>query len=186
MEDDIIPCMPRRTDPDLSHIAEPLHRLAVPIETLKMDPRNARRHPDRNLEAIRNSLRRFGQRKPIVVQAPDMVIRAGNGTVEAARAEGWSHIAAVVVEESDLDAAAFGIADNRTAELAEWDLSILLVSLNDIEISQPEIIQDLGFTPDDIAAMSCPDFSPSPHNEQPRLDQKSPVRCPSCGHEFIS
>ena len=30
-----------------------------------------------------------------------------------------------------------------------------------------------------------PDFEPVPEDEQPRLDQKSPIRCPHCGEEFI-
>jgi hypothetical protein len=32
---------------------------------------------------------------------------------------------------------------------------------------------------------TTPDFEPVDESEQPRLDQKSPVTCPECGHEFI-
>ena len=59
----------------------------VPIDSLTPDPANVRRHPDNNLEAIKASLKRFGQQKPIVVDSAD-VIRAGNGTWAAAKALG--------------------------------------------------------------------------------------------------
>ena len=51
----------------------------VALAKLALDPRNARRHPERNLESIKASLARFGQQKPIVVDA-DGVTVAGNGT----------------------------------------------------------------------------------------------------------
>jgi hypothetical protein len=53
--------------PDLSPIAEQLRPLAVPCCKLLLDPANARRHPEPNLEALKGSLRVYGQRKPVVV-----------------------------------------------------------------------------------------------------------------------
>ena len=53
--------------PDLSYIAEPLRPLAVAIYAVAQDPRNARRHDEANLKAIKKSLKRFGLRVPIVV-----------------------------------------------------------------------------------------------------------------------
>lgn len=118
--------------PDLSHIAEPLRPLAVPLASLALDPGNVRKHDEKNLAVIRGSLERFGQRLPLVVQRQGMVVRAGNGRVVAARALGWTHVACVVVDEADVDAASFALVDNRSAELAEWDdaaLARLLATL---------------------------------------------------------
>ena len=100
----------------------------VDLAALTVDPANTRRHDGRNLEAIQASLSAFGQQKPIVVDAADKVI-AGNGTVWAARALGWSSIAAVRTSLNGAEAIAFAIADNRTAELAEWDDDALAVTL---------------------------------------------------------
>lgn len=116
----------------LDHIAEPLRSLAVPVADLTPDAANARTHDDKNLAAIEASLRRWGQRLPLVVQREGMIVRAGNGRLEVAKRLGWSHVAAVVVDESAVEATAFAIADNRTAELAGWDdkaLADLLQSL---------------------------------------------------------
>lgn len=130
---------------DLGHIAEPLRHLAIPIDNLTPDPRNVRLHPTKNMEAIKASLARFGQRTPIIVQKQGMVVRAGNGRLEAARALGWTHIAAMVVDEADSDAIAYGIADNRTAELAQWDKDGLAKILEELKIDQKYNQLSIGF-----------------------------------------
>lgn len=120
--------------PGRAHIAEQLRGLAVPIAGLHPDPANARRHPERNLEAIKASLSMFGQRHPIIVQKQGMIVRAGNGRLAAAKALGWTEIAAILVDDDNVTATQFAIADNRTAELAEWDnesLGALLQQMDD-------------------------------------------------------
>jgi len=116
---------------------------SVPIETLSADPANARKHGERNLEAIAASLRRFGQQKPIVVDSRG-VVRAGNGTLAAAKVLGWTHIRVVRSDLPATELTAFAIADNRTAELAEWDLEVLSGVLADPEIG------DVGFTDEEM------------------------------------
>jgi len=96
----------------------------VPLSTIHLDPANVRTHPQRNLDAITASLARFGQQKPIVVDARGM-IRAGNGTYVAAQALGWTHINVVRTSLVDAEAIAYAIADNRTTDLGAWDTSAL-------------------------------------------------------------
>ena len=115
------------------------------IKELTLDPRNARTHSQKNLEAITNSLVKFGQRKPIVISG-DGVVLAGNGTLEAAKGLKWDYID-VSVAPHDWDeqtARAYALADNRTAELADWDQAVLteqLLELHDAEFD----IEALGF-----------------------------------------
>ena len=118
-------------------IVDSLLPLAIDIGSVVPDARNARLHSARSITAIQESLRQFGQRKPIIVQRQGMVVRAGNGTLEAARRLGWDRIAAVLLDDSDATAQAYAIADNRTAELAEWDFETLagtLKALKDTDI----------------------------------------------------
>jgi ParB family chromosome partitioning protein len=119
----------------------------VPLGSISFDPANTRKHSRRNLDAIKASLRRFGQQKPIVVDAKGIVL-AGNGTLAAATELGWSEIQIVRTALAGVDATAFGIADNRTAELAEWDenLGDVLASLEAEDFPLAEI----GFTPEDL------------------------------------
>ena len=99
--------------------------LAVPVANLVLDPVNARLHPERNMQAVKESLISYGQVKPIVVRKETNVVVAGNGTLMAAKALGWDQIAAVVIEMTDVEAAGYGLADNRTAELAKWDFEVV-------------------------------------------------------------
>ena len=134
-----------------ANIIEQLKPLARPIGGLMLDPANARKHGAKNLETIKASLKRYGQRKPIVVRAADMIVEAGNGTLEAARALGWDVIAAVIVDDDPTTATGYAIADNRSAELAEWDDDALTALLRSVADEIP--LDDLGFDSDDLAEL---------------------------------
>jgi ParB-like chromosome segregation protein Spo0J len=108
-------------DSQLTHITPALRRLAVRVDVIKPDPDNARLHDARNIKAIAQSLKSFGQRKPIVVEAETGCTQAGAGTLEAAKLLGWRYIAAVLVTDDGKTGKAYALADNRTAELASWD-----------------------------------------------------------------
>ena len=151
----------------------------VSISTLVFDPANARKHDEKNLEAIKGSLARFKQQKPIVVSKDNVVI-AGNGTLAAAKALGWTEIEIKRSHLTGAEATAYALADNRSAELAAWDEDILGKTLQALrEDGFP--IADIGFDPGD---WGTPDFKPASEDEQGRLDEKEKVICPACDHEF--
>ena len=155
----------------------------IAVADLSLDPSNVRKHSRRNLDAIKASLRKFGQQKPIVVDAKGIVL-AGNGTLTAAKELGWTEIQATRTELAGVEATAFAIADNRTAELAEWDdnLGDVLKSLQDADVD----LADLGYSADDIAKMQTPDFAAGTVDDQGKLDTLEPkmVTCPHCRKEF--
>lgn len=117
----------------------------VNINSLTPDPVNARKHDGKNLKAIASSLEKFGQRKPIVV-TPDSIVVAGNGTLEAAKSLGWSEIAIArtPVGWTWDQIKAFALADNRTAELAEWDAEVLKDQMLELDANGWEL-EDIGF-----------------------------------------
>lgn len=123
----------------------PLKIEQVPVEKLTFDPSNARKHSDANLAAIAESLKQFGQRKPIVVNAENVIV-AGNGTVEAARLLGLTDVDVVRVPKdwSADQVKAFALADNRSAELAEWNLEVLSAQLLELDEAGFDI-EALGF-----------------------------------------
>lgn len=118
----------------------------LPASQLKTDPANLRRHPVRNLEAIKASLKRFGFQKPIVIDANDVVI-AGNGTLKAALELGIKQVPCVRSLLTGAERVAYAIADNRAAELAEWDNAALLETL---QAMNPDDIDALGFDGSDM------------------------------------
>jgi DNA modification methylase len=143
----------------------------VGIETLSPDPANVRKHGQRNMDAIKASLRRFGQQKPIVVDAKGIVL-AGNGTLAAARELGWREIQIVRTELTGSQATAFGIADNRSAELAEWDekLADVLASLK----AEDFPLEDIGFDLDELEALK-PEVK-SDADSEPQIDKAEELR----------
>ncbi|MCC6672174.1 MAG: site-specific DNA-methyltransferase [Planctomycetes bacterium] len=159
------------TEPDLTHIVPGLRALAVPIASLTLDPANARLHSERNLEAIQASLVRFGQRAPVVVQKKGMVVRAGNGRVAAARALGWTHIAALLVDDGDAEATAYAIADNRTSELAAWDEAALARLLRSLEAEDGIDVAVTGFTRDEVDRLFAEAF---PEEAAPPMEDEVP------------
>jgi|SRR5271155_497071 len=124
---------------------------SVPIDSIYPDPANVRLHPEKNIQIIKASLQRFGQQKPVVVDQKG-IIRAGNGTYAAAKALGWTHIDVVYTQLTGPDAAAYAIADNRSAELAEWDVGALMQQFATLE---PVLQQAAGFTPDEIKKLAA-------------------------------
>lgn len=117
----------------------------IKITNLTPDPNNARQHDEKNLKAIEGSLSQFGQRKPIVIDQANVIV-AGNGTVKAAKRLGWTEIQAVRVP-ADWDAdriKAFALADNRTAELANWDQQVMAAQLLDLTEAGFDI-EEFGF-----------------------------------------
>ena len=122
------------------------------LETLVEDPSNVRKHDQRNLDAIKGSLKRFGQQKPIVVDK-DGVIIAGNGTYEAAKSLGWTELEVKVSELVGSDRTAYAIADNRTAELAEWDDDSLAETLEALRLDDDIDELVTGFSESEIDDM---------------------------------
>jgi DNA modification methylase len=119
----------------------------VLISSLSLDLSNARKHDAKNLASIAGSLKLFGQRKPIVVSGANVVV-AGNGTLEAAKSLGWSEIDVVRIpaDWSAEQVKAYALADNRTAELAEWDAKILAEQLVELDAVGWDV-SEFGFEP---------------------------------------
>jgi hypothetical protein len=136
------------------------------IDSLLPDSRNARKHGKRNLATIRASLEQFGQQRAAVIRS-DGTVLAGNGMLEAARELGWTELAVTVVpdEWSDEQARAYALADNRTGELAEWDVAVLDEHLVELEVAGLDI-EALGFEPpkqhSDVVEDEAPELSANP------------------------
>jgi hypothetical protein len=133
-----------QTTESFHKVLDGLQNLLIPVGKVNPDPENVRLHDERNLRAVRNSLKTFGQHHPLVVQREGMVVRIGNARLQSAIDLGWTHIAALVVDEGRVEAMARAIADNKTGELAVWDfqgLSGQLQELTDMDFD----VQLIGF-----------------------------------------
>lgn len=95
---------------------------------------NNPRKNDEAVEAVANSIREFGWKQPIVVDA-DGVIIVGHTRYKAAQMLGLKTVPVLVADDlSDDKVKAYRLADNKTNELAEWDLSALETELAQIDM----------------------------------------------------
>lgn len=121
--------------------------LIVPINDLVPYANNAKVHSKAQIAQLRASLREFGFVSPVLIDGENNII-AGHGRVEAARAEGMTEIPCVLVSNlSDAQRRAYILADNRLAEIAEWNEPVLkmeLENLSDLQFDTAVIGFDLA------------------------------------------
>ena len=124
---------------------EELKIIYLPPGDLTPYAKNAKKHPDDQVQHIANSIREFGFRQPIVVDADNVVV-IGHGRLLAAKKLGLD--AVPVVRADDLTEAqikALRLADNKTNE-SEWDFGLLDAELVDLALDFD--MSDFGF--DDV------------------------------------
>lgn len=146
----------------------------VPIDELKPFAKNPRKISEAGLEKIRRSIEQFGFANPILVQQGTNVIIAGHQRWKAAKAAGLDRVPVVYLDMDDETAKAYNIADNRTAEEAEWEpalLSELMSELKDIGFDltltgfeDKEIGEILNWAPDEGVIVE-EDNPPAPPDE---------------------
>jgi ParB-like chromosome segregation protein Spo0J len=121
------------------------------------------------------------------VDAKGIVI-AGNGTLTAAQELGWTEIDIVRTQLEGIEATMFAIADNRTAELAEWEDSLAEV-LQKLHTDGHDL-SDLGYDQndrDELLARFQNTDQPPPESSTEEIntdEMQMQCRCPKCGFEF--
>jgi DNA modification methylase len=95
---------------------------------------NNPRNNDEAIKAVANSIKEFGFKVPIVITS-DNVIIAGHTRLKASVSLGLEEVPCIVADDlNEAQIKAFRLADNKTAELATWDLSRLEEELAGIDI----------------------------------------------------
>ena len=118
----------------------------VSPDRLRPYPGNARSHSRKQLKLIENSIKRFGFTNPILV-TDDFEVVAGHGRLQAAKSLGMQLVPVVALSSlSEADKKALIIADNRIAELADWDRDILAIEYQGLQDLQFDDIEVTGFS----------------------------------------
>ncbi len=113
---------------------------AARVEDVKEHPRTPRRIPDQAVRQTAHSLRRFGWKQPLVVDADGYLV-VGHTRLRAARSLGLTHVPEV--DATDLDpeeVKAYRIADNRTHDFTTWDLPELTQQLAELDSQFAEVL----------------------------------------------
>ena len=110
-----------------------------PVNDLKNNPRNARTHTKHQIRQIADSIDAFGFTNPVLLDHDNMIV-AGHGRVAGAKKLGMSLVPTIRLEDLSPDQIrAYVIADNRLAEKAGWDKSILSIELQHLMTIESEL-----------------------------------------------
>lgn len=149
----------------------------VSVDWLKPYDGNAKLHPPEQVERLKQSIVRFGFTNPILAMDDGTVI-AGHGRLIAALQLGMGEVPCIVLDGLSQDEArAYCLADNRLADLGEWDASALeaeLLALGDVDQS---LLADAGFTEAEVTDILSTDGELPEAGE----DDVGGFRCPHCG-----
>ena len=159
------------------------------IKDLKSDHKNARKRTDRSAELIKESLQRYGAARSIVIDEDNRIL-AGNGTIEGAKEAGIDRIRVIETDGDEVIAVrrtglteeqkvGLALADNRTADLSEWDQEMLN------RLSQQHDISAF-FSQDDLDGILEVEAEQLPPEDFAEVDDDITTehRCPSCGYEW--
>ena len=146
---------------------------------LTANPRNARKHSDKQIAQITASIHAFGFTNPVLVDERNRVI-AGHGRLQAAKELGLEAIPVIRISHlSAVQKQALAIADNKIALNSSWDLEILseerkVLSSPDLEFDVAITgfeTAEIDFIVDGAAVLSASD----PADEIPAIDRSIPA-----------
>lgn len=152
------------------------------IDRIKPYEKNPRRN-DKAVQAVADSIREFGFRQPIVVDDAGVIV-VGHTRYKAALKLGLETVPVHVAEDlTPQQARAYRLADNRSAENAEWDIDLLPIELGELRDGGADL-KLLGFTDKELAEY-LREFDTDLGEGDPDASESAEiVRCPKCGHEF--
>ena len=113
------------------------------ITELKPYGRNARKHGDKQVDLLARSIREFGFNNPVLIDRNRNIV-AGHGRFEAAKRLGLESVPTVLLDHlSAAQIRAYRIADNRIAELSDWDEELLRLEI--LDLSELELAGEIDF-----------------------------------------
>lgn len=125
-----------------------------PITEIKPYERNPRLNDDA-VDAVVASIKEFGFRQPIVVDSNDVII-CGHTRFKAATKLGLEKVPVHVAKDLTPDQIkAYRIADNKTAELAEWNFELLPIEIGELQSCNYDLGL-LGFDSEELAKLLDP------------------------------
>lgn len=161
----------------------------IPVDKLTPYEKNAKKHHADDVEAIKASIKEFTFSDPIGVWGPKNIIVEGHGRLMAAKELGMKEVPCIRLDHlTDEQRRAYALAHNKTAELSDWDFSILGEELAELELDFD--MSDFGFDSviEDITPSredeSEPDEGATEYSEEDFGDEQFQCECPRCGFKF--
>ena len=140
---------------------------------------NNPRNNENAVAAVAASIKEFGFKVPIVIDAAGVII-AGHTRAKAAAQLGLQTVPCIVADDlTEEQIKAFRLADNKTGELAGWDFEKLEIELAQL---QGMDMSEFGFIASDDVDID--EFFTDEAGDDPKEKKPKLVTCPHCGEEF--
>lgn len=140
---------------------------------------NNPRNNDTAVAYVANSIKEFGFKSPIVLDK-DNVIVCGHTRARAAEKLGLETVPCIIADDlTDEQVKAYRLADNKTAEYAEWDFTALQAELDELSIDFD--MSDFGFKESGgiIATDTTQEADVDGYESK-----GEEIECPQCGFRF--
>jgi len=121
----------------------------IDIDSLQPFGKNPKKHPESQIKAVAKSIQEFSWTNPIlaIIHENKNLVIAGHARLEAAKSINLKQVPVIFLDISYEKAIAYNIADNKLAELAEWDEPLLAEILKNMD---EEIVSLTGFEDNEI------------------------------------
>ena len=117
----------------------------ISLSDIKPYEKNAKTHPKKQLELLAENIKRFGFTTPCLIDKDNNLI-AGHGRLEAVKLLEWKDVPCVRMENlTDDEVKALRLADNKLAEMSEWDMGLVTEELKELD---DELLDLTGFDKD--------------------------------------
>jgi ParB-like chromosome segregation protein Spo0J len=126
----------------------------VPIGALTPWRDNPRQN-DQAVNAVADSIKRFGFASPIIARMDGEVI-AGHTRLKAAQALGLDRVPVRYMDLDPADAKLLALADNKVGEIADWDDDRLSDILNELKADGVDL-DGLGWSQEELKAIISPE-----------------------------
>lgn len=153
-------------------------------DDLLAHPNNWRIHPQAQQDALGTVLESVGLVQSVVVNQRSGFVVDGHLRIALAMRSGQKSIPVTYVDLSDAEERLVLASLDSIGAMAVPDAEKLGELLESVDSDDVASLLESIAAANEVDFSRLRDFEPVGEDEQPRLDQKKPVVCPECGHEF--
>jgi ParB-like nuclease domain len=155
----------------------------VPAANLRPNPRNWRKHPQAQQDALRGILAEVGFADALLArELPDGSLELVDGHLRAETLPD-QELPVLVLDIDEAEANKLLATLDPLAAMAEADTAKLDELMREIDTGSAALQSMLAQLAEDKGIVP-PDFEPIDAESQSQLDKKKTIACPNCDHEF--
>lgn len=128
----------------------------IATDKLKLNAKNPRKN-DAAVDTVAKSIEKYGFKNPVIANSL-LVVYCGNTRLKAARKLGLSSVPVIVADDlTEKEIRELAIIDNKSSEIAEWDMDMLADELPDLDLDEFNLDFDIDEDKNEITEDTPPE-----------------------------